>query len=523
MPKVEIDGKSVEVADGTTVIQAAEALGIEIPHYCWHPGLSISGNCRMCLVEIEKSPKLQIACNTRVTDGMVVRTTSEKTQQAQRAVLEFLLINHPIDCPVCDQAGECKLQEYYMDYDRQRSRFALPEKVQKEKAVPIGAHVMLDRERCILCARCTRFVDEVTKTHELSINQRGNHSEITLAPGTTLDNPYSANVIDICPVGALTSREFRFQARVWYLDKTPTVCGACANGCNVDVYHREGRIFRFVPRANPDVNEYWMCDEGRYSWRSLQGEHRLMEPLSRDGDRFVLAEWDDLLDRVVRETQRDGKRTAVLVSASATNEEIWAASRFAEATGAWIGGHAWSPPDAAGDDFLVKADKNPNARGLGLFGLATDAAHGLRERLQRGEVATLVLVRADLLRWFDDAEMRAALERLGSLIVIDSDASETAQYANLVLPIGTYVESDGTVVNHAGRLQRMRAALPPPGASRPGWSVLGALARRAGGLVSEESSAAVFDAAAAEVGALQSLSYDAIGPHGAMIVSDRPF
>jgi ferredoxin len=234
MPTVEIDGRSIEVENGATVIEAADELGIEIPHYCWHPGLSISGNCRMCLVDIEKSPKLQIACNTRVNDGMVVHTDSERTKTAQKAVLEFLLINHPIDCPVCDQAGECKLQEYYMDYDRQRSRIELPDKVRKKKAVPVGPLVMLDQERCILCARCTRFLDEVTQTHELAIHQRGDHAEIRLAPGKTVDNPYAGNIVDICPVGALTSRDFRFRARVWYLQKTDSVCGACANGCNVE-------------------------------------------------------------------------------------------------------------------------------------------------------------------------------------------------------------------------------------------------------------------------------------------------
>jgi len=254
MPTLEIDGRSVEVEAGTTVIQAAERAGIEIPHYCWHPGLSVSGNCRMCLVEIEKAPKLQIACNTVAADGMVVCTTSERTKAAQRSVLEFLLINHPIDCPICDQAGECKLQEYYMDYDRQRSRFPLPAKVKKAKAVPIGPHVMLDRERCILCARCTRFLDEITHTSELGIHQRGDHSEIRLAPGKVLDNAYSANVVDICPVGALTNRDFRFRARVWYLERTPSVCAGCAMGCNIEVYQREGRIYRFQPRANARVN-----------------------------------------------------------------------------------------------------------------------------------------------------------------------------------------------------------------------------------------------------------------------------
>jgi NADH-quinone oxidoreductase subunit G len=517
MPKVEIDGRSIEVADGTTVIQAADLLGVEIPHYCWHPGLTIAGNCRMCLVEIEKSPKLQIACNTRVTDGMVVHTTSPKTHQAQRAVLEFLLINHPIDCPVCDQAGECKLQEYYMDYDRQRSRFPLPEKVHKNKAMPIGPHVMLDQERCILCARCTRFLDEVTGTNELAIHERGDHCEIALAPGATLDNPYSANVVDICPVGALTNREFRFQARVWYLDKTESVCGACANGCNIDVYEREGRLFRFLPRANPDVNAYWMCDAGRFSWRGLQGEARLMEPLVRGANAFEVAEWDDALDAVAREVERDGGRSAVLVSAQATNEEIWLAARMAEAGGARVAGHAWSPAGAAGDDFLIKADKNPNGQGLAALGVGTADGANVLKAVRSGEVTTLVLVRADVARWWDDPATHEALERVRFLAVLDTDGSATAHYANVVLPVATYLETDGTFTNHAGRVQRLREAVTPPGTSRPGWRVLAALARRLGGAVPDASAAAVFEGVAASVEAYAGLTYEAVGTAGVAI------
>jgi len=334
VPTIEIDGRKVEVPDGTTVIQAGDRLGIEIPHYCYHPGLTIAGNCRMCLVEIEKMPKLQIACNTRVTDGMVVHTTSEKTKTAQKAVLEFLLINHPIDCPVCDQAGECKLQEYYMDYDRQRSRFPLPEKVRKRKAKPIGPLVILDQERCILCSRCVRFVDEVTHTSELGFYERGDHVELDLAPGKVLDNPYSGNVVDICPVGALTSRDFRFHARVWYLERTESVCGACANGCNIEIYHREGRIYRFQPRHNAAVNQYWMCDAGRLSYRDLQGEGRLTQPIVRGENEFLRATWGDAL-RATAGRLRDLARAhgpgavGIVVSAHASNEEIHLLRRIA--------------------------------------------------------------------------------------------------------------------------------------------------------------------------------------------------
>jgi NADH-quinone oxidoreductase subunit G len=521
MPTVEIDGRKLEVPDGTTVIQAAERLGVEVPHYCWHPGLSIAGNCRMCLVEIEKMPKLQIACNTRVTDGMVVHTDSEKTKTAQKAVLEFLLINHPIDCPVCDQAGECKLQEYYMDYDRQRSRFPLPEKVRKKKAVPIGPLVMLDQERCILCARCTRFLDEVTHTSELGIYERGDHCEIALAPGKTLDNPYSGNVVDICPVGALTSRDFRFRARVWYLERAESVCGACANGCNIEIYHREGRIYRFQPRANPEVNQYWMCDAGRLSYRDLQGEGRLLRPLVRGAEAFGESTWEAVLTATagrLADLSRAGPGTiGILVSAQATNEEIHGLRRLASRLGARLAGIAWSPADAYHDDFLIQADKNPNTRGLALQGLDPAGADDLLAAAGRGELQALVLHRVDLTTWRDAAATRAALERLPCLVVLDSVQREVAQYADLVLPLATYAESEGTFTNAAGRVQRFRAAVVPPGEARAGWRVVGEILTALGAGPAPGTADAVFAALAAEVGAFRGLTYETLGTQGVAV------
>ena len=523
MPTVEIDGRKVEVEDGRTVIQAAERLGIEIPHYCWHPGLSISGNCRMCLVEIEKSPKLQIACNTRVTEGMVVHTTSEKTKTAQKAVLEFLLINHPIDCPVCDQAGECKLQEYYMDYDRQRSRFPLPEKVRKEKAIPIGPLVMLDQERCILCARCTRFVDEVTHTSELGIFERGDHCRIELAPGKTLDNPYSGNVVDICPVGALTSRDFRFRARVWYLERTRSVCGACANGCNIEIYHREGQIFRFQPRENQAVNQYWMCDAGRLSFRGLSGEGRLTTPLVRGADEFRPAAWSGALEAAVRAladaaSARGPGSVGIIASAHAPNEEVHLLRRLAEHLGARLAGLAWSPPGAYHDDFLIKADKNPNTRGLALQGVDVGAAADtIIGAAAAGTLQALVLHRVDATAWAEAAHVRAALERVPSLVVLDTHQREAAQFATVILPLATYAECDGTFTNHAGRVQRFEAAVAPPGEVRPGWQVLADLLSLVAPDLPEarpESAAEVFAALAAASPAFAGLTHAALGEQG---------
>ena len=273
MPELSIDGRKVSVSGGTTVIQAAEKLGIFIPRYCYHPGLSIAGNCRICLVDVEKSPKLQIACNQPVSEGMVVHTKNDKAEDGRRAVLEFLLANHPLDCPVCDQSGECDLQNFYMNFGLYNPRFS-EHKVKKKKAIELGPHVMLDQERCILCSRCVRFTDEITKTGEFGIFNRGDRAELGIYPGEVLDNPYSANVVDICPVGALTEREFRFKARVWYLSSTPTVCNGCSQGCNMDMHYvldrphlNDGaRVLRVKPRCNPDVNQWWLCDEGRYGF-----------------------------------------------------------------------------------------------------------------------------------------------------------------------------------------------------------------------------------------------------------------
>jgi NADH-quinone oxidoreductase subunit G len=269
-----VDGQPVVVPKGTTVLQAAERIGIVVPHYCYHPGLSVAGNCRMCLVEIEKTPKLQIGCATTATQGMIVRTTTPRVKTTRQGIMEFLLINHPLDCPICDQAGECRLQQYSAEYGTGESRF-VEEKIHNEKRYAIGARVTFDGERCIKCTRCIRFCDEVSKTGELGLFERGGHAIIGAFPGRPLDNAYSGNTVDICPVGALTWRPFRFRARVWFLKDTPSVCAGCARGCNVNLATYDGRIHRITPRLNEEVNSYWMCDFGRQSHEPLYARPRL--------------------------------------------------------------------------------------------------------------------------------------------------------------------------------------------------------------------------------------------------------
>ena len=526
MPTIEIDGKKVTVPDGWNVIQAAEKLDIEVPHYCYHPGLSISGNCRMCLVEIEKMPKLQIACNTKVTEGMVVKTASPKAKAAQAAVLEFILVNHPIDCPICDQAGECKLQDYYMDYGKYHSQVPLEAKVEKKKVVDIGPQVVLDQERCILCARCTRFLDEVTKTGELGLFARGDHTYIDLFPGKRLENPYSANVVDVCPVGALTHKDFRFKARVWYLEKVESVCTKCANGCNIDIYHRRGQMFRFRPRSNPDVNQYWMCDEGRLWYKELQRESRILRPLARENDAFAPLSWDQAVGRVVdrisqTKEQHGAKAVAGIIGAKATNEEAFLFSRLLqEQVGTTnVAGFSWSPADAFHDDFLIKADKNPNTRGLKALGLLNGGptADGVLNAAEKGEVKALLVFAADLSAAFARDKLDKALGNV-EVIVCDTDYNGTAEYADVLLPIGTAPETDGTYTNHAGRVQRARQAFPPPGEVKTGWEVLATLRGRLGG-TEPVSITEVFGELAQKVTPFAGLTYGKLGSQGMALAS----
>src|ERR1700689_3028447 len=398
MPNLTIDGKQVEVPAGTTIIQAADKLGIDIPRYCYHPALPVSGNCRICMVEVEKQPKLQIACYTPVTDGMVVKTNSPKVLEVRKTVLEFLLVNHPVDCPVCDQAGECKLQDYYMEHGQYDSRLSDVKVKKEKKAFSIGPTVMLDQERCILCTRCVRFADTITKTSEFGVFSRGDHSQLDVYPGKQLDNSYSGNVVDICPVGALTDTDFRFKCRVWYLSQTKSVCPGCSMGCNITVewdkmrphQHKKARVMRLKPRLNPEVNDYWICDKGRYNYRFID-DNRIQHPQLKDD----LISWDQAVDTVtqVLKPLKDSNRTnriGVIASAQLTNEDLFVIRRFFKETlkGAQVD---FRVPEKSGDsdNFLMKADKNPNTAGA-LNILQPDADAGqIIQKARAGEIDLL--------------------------------------------------------------------------------------------------------------------------------------
>src|SRR5260370_20392183 len=455
MPKLTIDGKEVDAGANLNLIQAAELGGIEIPHYCFHPGLSVPGNCRMCLVEVEKAPKLQIACNTRVAEGMVVHTRSDKAMTAQQSVSGLLLINHPIDCTVCEQAGECKLQDYYMDYDQQPSRFPLNEKNRKGKAIDIGSDIMLDQERCILCARCPGVFDEISKNSELAIFERADHNRIDINPGNPVNNKYAVNVVDICPVGALTEKDFRFRMRVWYLHSTSSVCGECERGCSIDIHHHRGRIYRFKPRYNPDVNSYWMCDEGRHSFPGLQRESRLTTPLVQMKDELVAEPWGEALLRAsenIAEFKRlyGPKSIGAVLDAHATNEEAFALKQLMKtAIGSdRIATLSWSRPGASGDDdLLIHANKKPNTRPIPALVLAADGLDSIADADARGRLKMLITLRADLVAALGEEEFVKRFGPLEYLLVLSTDANQTCQMANQVCPIATYPETTASFTN----------------------------------------------------------------------------
>lgn len=533
MPAITINEKSITVPDGTTIIEAAGQAGIEIPRYCYHPGLSIAGSCRMCLVEIEKMPKLQPACNTRVTDGMVVSTNSEKVKDAVSGVLEFLLINHPLDCPVCDQAGECYLQEYYMKFGLYDSRMN-ENKIKRHKAEVIGPHVILDTERCVLCSRCVRFVREISHSNEIGIFNRGGQSEIRLLPDKVLDNNYSGNVVDICPVGALTDRDFRFQCRVWYLSKANSVCNGCSRGCNITVeanrqrpHHGEGRrVMRLKPRFNKEVNQWWICDEGRYGYKFIDDPSRLVQPQIRRNGEFEWLHWNDAIQEVVRrlaEAKDSAGPASVVVIASPqqTNEDLFLTRRL---FGVDLGLPQldFRVPDRnpfQGDGFLLQADRNPNTRGAeailleeGGFNLA-----GLIEASGHHRLKLLYVCEQDLVKKLGKDKAGKFIGQFEFVVYQGSNENETSLLADLVLPGATYAEVEGTFTNFEGRVQKINPAVEPLGDALPAWQIMTQLGKALGFEYPWESAEEIFQELAQTVVEFESLTYEKLGEQGLKI------
>ncbi len=482
MAVITIDGTQYEVDQKLTIIQAAKENGITIPHFCWHPKLSVAGNCRMCLVDVgnprrnkdgtfvlnEKNervidfmPKLAIACSTPVADGMVVNTKSPKVVNAQEAVMEFLLINHPLDCPICDEAGECKLQNYAYKYSVGESRFEF-NKVRKPKRVELGPNVMLDTERCIMCSRCIRFCNEIVKTPQLTFTQRGDHVELTTFPDVQLDNAYSMNVIDLCPVGALTSRDFRFKARVWELSSTDSVCVGCSRGCNTKVWVRNNEILRLTPRFNPEVNDYWMCDNGRLNtFKWVNSEKRLSGPMIRKEGQLVDVGWDEAVAKVVSELRHFKKsEIAALGSPFATCEDNYSFVKLMKHIGVTNIDFMQHVVEGSEDDLLVRSDKTPNSLGAKTVGVHPENNSLNLENIIRGINDGTIKALYSLDEHIAyEPRMSAVLSKLDLFIVHASIENETVKFADIVFSNATYAEKNGTYINFQGHIQRIRPAV----------------------------------------------------------------
>jgi NADH-quinone oxidoreductase subunit G len=536
MPTLTIDGVEITTPGPVTILEAAKRAGIEIPHYCYHPGLSVVGQCRMCQVEVEKAPKLLTACNTAAADGMVVWTRSPKVEKARRAVLEFYLLNHPLDCPICDKGGECPLQDYTLRYGPGESR-SVEEKVQRTKHRILGPHIVFDAERCILCTRCIRFCQEVPKSGELGVFSRGDRSEINLFPGKVLDNLYSGNVIDLCPVGALTAREYRFRSRPWDLVRhTESVCPLCSAGCNVilDVRHRQQgeELLRIRPRENPEVNRWWMCDEGRFTFGYFADPARLHLPRWREGDRQIETDYAPLVARAAQALCRVLEKSGPdavggIVSSRHTNEELFVARRFfREVLGTphldfRVRPVQDQPADESEDGILRRTDKTPNSRGARALGIVPAAGGldtaGMLQAAREGRLQALFVFDEDLTEVFSEEAVREALRRLDLVVASSLFATRTTAEAHAVLPALGFAEKTGSFTNYQGRIQRIAAALNPPLASRSLVEFLNDLARGLGRDLGPVEPSALWDAIGRMPGPFHGIdgkTWDAVGSLG---------
>ena len=471
MPKCTINGKELEVKDGTTIIEAMYGKKGEWPqgkvaHYCWHPGLSVAGVCRLCMVQVEGNPRLQIACNTVVTEGMKINNTSETVKDAAKWGMDFHLINHPLDCPICDQAGECGLQEQYMEFGKYTPEMA-EKKQKKHKVVDLGPTVVLDSERCILCSRCVRFTDEVTKTNELGIFNRGDRSEIGTFDGKELNNKYSLNTVDICPVGALTSKDFRFKQRVWYLKDQETVCNGCSTGCNVKVYFNKEGLFRVKPVYNEKINGHWMCDEGRDIYKFANREHRLLKAKKKiKGGAWMEMAAGAAAKELVSVLSGKGEQNALVLTGQHTVEEYESIiSTFVNDFKSKKVFHWINNKDSFDqyDGMLIRGDKNPNTKGL----LKAFEKHGitmvwtdLQKDLKSGAIKNLVVVGPENVPVYPEYKERikefSTVENFIFLTAAKAPAFEEIETNVWLIPLKTFVEKEGTFVNFSGIEQKFK-------------------------------------------------------------------
>lgn len=510
MVTVTIDGTEIRVAEGTNLVEAAKKAGAEVPTYCYHPGLSVVGQCRICFVEVEGMPRLVTACSTAVRDGMVVRTDSERVREARAAVMEFLLENHPLDCPVCDQAGECYLQDYSVEHGLDTTHM-----VDERRTFPgmerrmIGPHVVQNQNRCIHCTRCVRFTQEIAETHDLTLKSRGNHAYIDTHDGSPYVNPWSACAADVCPVGALTVKEFRFRARVWHLDDTDSVCPGCSIGCNIKIGHLKRIVHRFLPRENLEVNGWWMCDYGRFLAEGLNARD-VERPQRRTAGGLEAISWRAAVDALV-ELLRGTDGARVVASANLSNETLWLAKKvFADLLRLEV-----VVPVHVGEERSVKngrkewvhrIDAHPNSTGARLLGLATVDARGLEDFLA-GAAGPVVVLDNLAHPWLATEEAAASVTGQPTAVVARTH-TPLSRGASLLLPAASWVETEGTYTSSTGRVQLAVRGLYPKADAKATWEALLFLASSLGLEISPKATPReLFDAMAAEVPAFAGMTF----------------
>jgi NADH-quinone oxidoreductase subunit G len=539
MFNVQIDGVWHQFPKGTRVIEACAQVGVYVPRYCYHKKLSSPGNCRMCLIEmgmprmgpdrkpdlgpdgkptINWMPRPQICCAQDVAEGMGVRTNSPLAQECRKGVMEFLLINHPLDCPICDQAGECELQEFSVEYGAADSRF-LENKVKKPKAVQLGPRITLDDERCILCSRCVRFCNEIVNDDVLGFVDRGSHTVLTAHPGKRLENNYSLNTVDICPVGALTSTDFRFKMRVWFLKETKSICTSCATGCNTIIGSREDIVYRQTPRENDEVNSCWMCDYGRLNFKYLEAENRLLEPQILSGNKLGSADWKNAIAQAALQLRQfSGFNIAIIASGRMTNEELCLIRKISDLLG--VRYIDIVPRVGPGDDILLSRIRNPNTIGARLI-LGLDEEPGAKlgaiaDGVKSGEIRALVVLGENPITCGVTVEQ---LVNLPAFIAMDILSNAATEQATVLLPASGFAEKRGSMINGEGRLQRLNRAVRPPGNARDDWEILRDLLQALGGSNGLYSIDDVFRQMSAEIPEFRGLTLNNIGDLGVQVTT----
>ena len=523
MPSFELDGKTVEFEPGEKILSAAMRAGIQIPHYCYHPGMSVVATCRMCMVDVidmgngRPAPKLQTSCSMDAVEGMKVETMNEKVKDAKELVMEYLLINHPLDCPICDQSGECVLQDYSFEFGSGKSEMEYSKRVYGWR--DIGTFVALERNRCIHCTRCDRFTREITGTNEFGMFNRGHELTVDTYSDRPMTNQFQGNMADICPVGAITEKEFRFKRRVWKLKKTPSICVGCSTGCNVTIEYDKNEVFRLKPRDNPDVNKWWMCDQGRLTYKDLNiRENRVAHPLGKTAEGFQEISWENAFSAIrekISELQPTSNEVIGLVDTHASNEELYLFKKLLkegfDSDQLFFPDLEWEQP--VSDFFinsLITSDKSPNRAGARMLGLkGAKSSEEVNSKIPNGTKVLLVFGKP-----FEDENLLSQAGNIPLVINIAAWQSGWSETADVTLPGRLHSEKDATYTNKAGRVQRVNTAIRAFHKTRPDWMILCGLMELLDVDNKADSAEAVFQELSEIEKAFQGLQWESIGSDG---------